>query len=470
MNKKIGFGVRYLSLLLVFSFTACQSQQAAEQTPESGLKPSGAAPEWAKNANIYEVNIRQYTPEGTFNAFATHLPRLREMGVDILWLMPIFPVSEARRKGTLGSYYAVADFRQVNPEFGNLEDFKSLVEAIHRLDMRIILDWVPNHTGWDHPWITERPEYYTKGKDGQITDPINPKTGKSWGWTDVADLNYDNADLRKAMQEDMLFWVNEFRIDGFRCDVAEEVPLDFWNTTCSMLRKANPQLFMLAEAEYPPHRNEEHFAMSYGWSFHHLMNDIAKGERNATDVKRWMVEDRKRFHKGYHMHFITNHDENSWNGTEFERLGKSVKAMAVLAFTLDGMPLIYSGQEAGWNKRLAFFEKDSISWQNTGEFEPFYARLLDLKHRNQALWNGADGGEPVFFETDQPKDVLLYMREKGQNRVVVLINLSPISKDIILDDPILEGSYSNVFANSSTAITPGMRIKLNAWDYLVLSR
>ena len=472
MNNRLTIFLLIAGILLTtaVSFISCNRQHAAEATAAGGLEPSAAAPEWAKNANIYEVNVRQYTPEGTFNAFATHLPRLKKMGVDILWFMPIFPVSEARRKGTLGSYYAVADFRRVNPEFGSPEDFAALIQKIHALDMRVILDWVPNHTGWDHPWITAHPEYYTKGKDGQITDPINPKTGKSWGWTDVADLNYENDDLRSAMQDDMLYWVREYQIDGFRCDVAEEVPLDFWKETTQKLRKAKPDLFMLAEAEFPPHRNEEYFAMSYGWSFHHLMNQIAKGERNASDIRRWLTEDRDAFRKGFHMHFITNHDENSWNGTEFERLGKAVKAMAVLSFTFDGMPLIYSGQESGLNKRLAFFEKDTISWNNLAEFEPFYTSLLDLKHRNRALWNGADGGEPIFLETGKPKDVLLFMREKGENRVVVLINLSAVPQETVLDDARLEGNYSNVFANSSTAITPGMRIKLNAWDYLVLAR
>jgi glycosidase len=472
MNNRPLFFVSVSAFVLIFgvSFWACHSQQASDAPPGTGLEPSPAAPAWAKNANIYEVNLRQYTPEGTFNAFASHLPRLKKMGVDILWFMPVFPVSEARRKGTLGSYYAVADFRKVNPEFGTMEDFSALIQKIHALDMRIILDWVPNHTGWDHPWITSNPEYYTKGKDGQITDPINPKTGKSWGWTDVADLNYDNKDLRQAMQNDMLYWVREHQIDGFRCDVAEEVPLDFWKETTQKLRSVKSDLFMLAEAEFPPHRNEAYFAMSYGWSFHHLMNQISKGDRNIEDIRRWLAEDRNSYRKGYHMHFITNHDENSWNGTEFERLGKAVKAMAVLAFTFDGMPLIYSGQEAGLNKRLAFFEKDTISWSNLTEFEPFYTTLLDLKHRNRALWNGADGGDPIFLETDKPGDVLLFMREKEQNRVVVLLNLSPIPQETVLNDARLEGSYSNVFANSSTTITPGMRIKLNAWDYLVLVR
>lgn len=473
MNRSILLLSTVVLLTISVSFVASSCKQASTTTATvapAALEPSAAAPAWADGANIYEVNIRQYTPEGSFKAFATHLPRLKNMGVDILWLMPIFPVSQERRKGTLGSYYAVSDFRQVNPEFGTMEDFRALLDEAHRIGLRVILDWVPNHTGWGHTWIKEHPEYYTQNKAGEIVDPVDPKTGKSWGWTDVADLNYDNADMRKAMIGDMLFWVKEIGVDGFRCDVAGEVPDDFWKEAAPQLRQANSGIFMLAEAEHPPHRNDEYFAMSYGWSFHHLMNEIAKGEKNASDVAAWLAEDRAQFRKGYHMQFITNHDENSWNGTEFERMGEAVKTMAVLAFTFDGMPLIYSGQEAGLNKRLQFFEKDTILWDNLPAYEPFYRSLLDLKHRNKALWNGAAGGEPVIIPVGDSKKVLVYLREKGDQRVVVILNLSPEPQDIVLEDKRLAGSYSNIFANSSTAVTPGMSLKLNAWDYLVLEK
>ncbi|MBX2926580.1 MAG: alpha-amylase [Saprospiraceae bacterium] len=463
---------RFLSLLLwAFSlaFWVSCKPEAREAAGIPALEPSTAAPAWADNANIYEVNIRQYTPEGTFTAFATHLPRLKAMGVDILWFMPIFPVSVERRKGTLGSYYAVSDFTAVNPEFGTMADFRAVVDSAKQLGMRVILDWVPNHTGWDHRWITEHPDFYTRNDTGEIIDPIDPKTGKSWGWTDVADLNYDNPELRKAMTQDMLFWLREVGVDGFRCDVASEVPDDFWSEAVPQLRQANPDLFMLAEAEHPPHRNLEWFAMSYGWSFHQLMNQIAQGEAKASDIKTWLAKDRKDFRKGYAMQFITNHDENSWNGTEFERMGEAVKAMAVLAFTFEGMPLIYSGQEAGLNRRLEFFEKDSIQWDNL-PYEVFYRTLLDLKHRNKALWNGAAGGEPIIISTEHDDKTLVFFREKEDNKVIVLLNLSPDPLDIVLKDKRLEGSYSNVFGNSSTAVTTGTSIHLSAWDYVILSK
>ncbi len=424
-------------------------------------------PDWAKNAVIYEVNLRQYTPEGTIAAFRHHLPRLRDLGVDILWFMPIHPISQTKRKGTLGSYYAVADYKAVNPEHGTLEEFKALVQEIHDLGMKVILDWVPNHTGWDHPWISQHPDWYTQDENGNILDPVNPETGESWGWTDVADLNYDVPEMRLAMIEAMKFWVTECDVDGFRCDVAHGVPADFWVQATDSLYALEP-LFMLAEAEVPELRNNGSFVMDYGWSFHHLMNEIARGEKNALDIERWLQEDRKKYTQGYHMHFTSNHDENSWAGTEFERLGEGHKAFAVLAATFDGMPLIYSGQEAAFNRRLAFFEKDSIDW---GDFPytDFYRTLFELKHRNQALWNGKDGGELQRIPTGADDKVFAFLREKNGDRLVVVINLSPDTQTITLQGSAYTGEYTNVFARGTTTLLEDMMMTLDGWEYAVFS-
>lgn len=451
------------------ALVACNQQPKEESLPARAISDTFEdGPSWAKNANIYEVNVRQYSPEGTFAAFAGHLPRLQAMEVDILWFMPVFPISERKRKGSLGSYYAVSDFTAINPAYGTLEEFKELVDRIHEMGMRVVLDWVPNHTGWDHRWITDHPDWYTRNEQGEITDPLNEETGKPHGWTDVADLNYDNSDLRQAMITDMLFWVKEVGIDGFRCDVAGEVPLDFWETSIAALRAVNPDLFMLAEAEKPELRNTGLFTASYGWSFHHLMNDIAQGKKPASAIGEWLKVDRERFLRGYHMHFITNHDENSWNGTVEERLGPAADAMAVLAFTLQGMPLIYSGQEAGLRKRLEFFEKDSIDWGNYAR-QGFYRTLLDLKHRNRALWNGKWGGLAVQLPTSNAEDIFAYYREKDGDKLIVILNLSGTYQDIVIDDPELAGDYTNVFGNSTMTVTGNMMMKLNPWDYLVLS-
>ncbi len=423
--------------------------------------------DWVKNANIYEVNIRQYTPEGTFKAFGAHLPRLREMGVDVLWLMPIFPISKENRKGSLGSYYAVGDYNKVNPEYGTPEDFKALVRQAHDLGMKVILDWVANHSGWDNPWVKEHPEWYTKNEKGEITDPIG-QDGKSWGWTDVADLDFNNLEMRQAQIDALKFWVRDMGVDGFRCDVAFEVPDEFWIDARTQLDSIRP-VFMLAEAEHAPHRNNGSFQMSYGWSFHKLMNAIAEGKEDATAIAEWLKQDREKFSKGFHMHFITNHDENSWNGTEFERMGDGVETFAVLAHTFDGMPLMYSGQEVSLNKRLRFFDKDTIDWSGAS-MKDFYATLLQLKHENTALWNGAEGGEPKIISNTNEKAVFSYMREKGENRVVVVLNLTGESQEVSLNGSDYVGDYTNLFANRSITLSEDMVFQLNPWDYFVLVR
>ncbi|MCR9100207.1 MAG: alpha-amylase family glycosyl hydrolase [bacterium] len=464
-------------LLMVTTLAACgggagptSAENESEPMEQPDLLPSAATPEWAAQANIYEVNVRQYTPSGTLEAFAKHLPRLKEMGVDILWFMPVYPISEARRKGSLGSYYAVADYTAVNPAFGTMEEFKALVSQIHDMDMRVILDWVPNHTGWDHPWITEHPEYYTQDSLGNVIDPIDPKTGESWGWTDVADLNYDNPALREAMIGEMLFWLEEVGIDGYRCDVAGEVPDDFWAQAVPRLRAVNPELFMLAESDHPPHRNEEWFAMNYGWEFHHLMNAIAKGERSPLAIDTVLAKKAAVYNRGYFMNFLTNHDENSWQGTIEERMGSAADAMAVLAFTIDGMPLMYSGQEAGLNHRLKFFEKDTIPW-NGFKKTRFYKTLLDLKHSNPALGNGLAGGvlERITVE-NAGEEIYAYRRVKGRHQVVVFLNLSEEPQTFTLSQEDLAGEYTNVFANSTLKLTPEMSMNLSPWSYLLLEQ
>lgn len=458
------------AVLVVVSFIGACGQRESGSVAEVGMPADEGRdqPSWAKNANIYEVNIRQYTPEGTFVAFARHLPRLQAMGVDILWFMPIFPISEKKRKGALGSYYAVSDYTAVNPQFGTLEEFKALVDRIHGLGMKVVLDWVPNHTGWDHHWIEEHPDWYTRNEKGEIIDPINEKTKQPHGWTDVADLNYSNPELRQAMIGEMKFWLTEAAIDGYRCGVAGEVPLDFWEEAIPALREVNPEIFMLAEAEVPAQRNKGLFTASYGWSFHHLMNDIAQGEATADSIDSWLKRDQGRFQRGYHMHFITNHDENSWNGTIGERMGNAADAMAVLAFTFQGMPLIYSGQEAGLDKRLRFFEKDTIDWEQY-PLQEFYHTLLELKHRNRGLWNGDWGGQPLKLATGNPKDIYAFYREKAGDKVIVILNLSSEYQDIVLDNADVTGDYTNVFGNSTMTVTPKMMMKLNPWDYIVLS-
>ncbi len=428
-----------LTTLLMLTLQGCSR---SDVRPHSSQKIShfipAPPPDWTKNATIYEVNLRQYTREGTFNAFRRHLTRLEKLGVDILWLMPIYPIGEERRKGGMGSPYSVRDYRATNPDMGTRKDFRALVKDIHRHGMKIILDWVPNHSAFDNPWITAHPEWYTKDENGQITHP------EGTDWTDVADLNYDQPEMRKEMTTSMAYWVRQFDIDGFRCDVAGFVPNDFWKENNAALQNIKP-LFLLAEWDDPAlHRAGFH--MTYTWGFHHLLNQLAKGEKKAPDVVAYMQEERQKFQPGdYRMCFTTNHDENTWKGSIHERMGEAGDAMNVLAFTLFGMPLIYSGQEAGLQKRLSFFEKDEIDWSDLSK-SGFYQTLLSLKHRNPALWNGRHGAPAEFFPTPN-KDLLIFTRHKAGRSVYVFINLSAHTQEFHFNKFENAPAFTNVFTD-----------------------
>jgi len=479
--------------LAFFFITSCDNKTSKEEngsTQPEWDKPR--VPDWHKHAVIYEVNLRHYTPEGTFKAFREHLPRLQEMGLDILWLMPIHPVSEKRRKGPMGSPYAVTDYKAVNPDYGTKEDFKALLDEIHEAGMYCLLDWVPNHTGWDNQWIKDHPDWYTKNSEGEITDPLNPDTGEPWGWTDVADLNYDNQDMRSAMINAMSYWVNEFGIDGFRVDVAHSVPVDFWDQCTDSLYNHKP-LFMLAEAEEPELRNTGAFIMDYGWEMHHLLNDIAISQsanrsaalkleqgnlvdgagdviekKDALDIDSLLAKKDAVYENGYQMHFTSNHDENAWAGTEFQRMGDGHKAFAVLTSTFDGMPLIYTGQEEAMDKKLAFFEKDEVPWEDF-EYEGFYKTLFDLKEQNQALWNGEYGGELIKLKTGNDENIYAFGRAKGEDKVVVVINLSSKPQEGNMMTGAFQGEYVDVFSDEEVNLTNELPLQLTAWEYMVLS-
>ena len=376
---------------------------------------------WSRSANIYEVNIRQYTQEGTIKAFAAHLPRLKKMGVDIIWIMPVQPIGVQERKGTLGSYYAVRDYTAVNPEFGNLDDFKNMVKQAHALGMHVILDWVANHTAWDHPWATGHSDWFLKNEKGEIYPVTYTEGGQTEHWSDVIGLDYSNKALWKGMTDAMAFWVRAADIDGFRCDVAGRVPTPFWNQARDELNKIKP-MFMLAEADKPEH-HEHAFDMSYGWDSLAVFKNVAKGTADARDLRQLVTNPPKAFPRdAYRMRFTNNHDVDSWDGSDTELYGPAFKAMAVLAATLPGMPLIYGGQEAGLSKKLEFFEKDPIQWK-TYEYSGFYAKLLKLKKRNPALWNGQYGGGVEVLDTANDK-VFAYKRQMGTNVVKVVVNVS----------------------------------------------
>lgn len=377
--------------------------------------------DWSRNASIYEVNVRQYTPEGTLAAMAAHLPRLQKMGVSILWFMPIQPIGQLKRKGGLGSYYAIADHTAVNPEFGTMADFRALVQQAHALGMKVILDWVANHTAWDHVWTQQHPEWYLKNDQGEIHSYLYDNGTEIEDWSDVCGLDYENPSLWPAMTEAMLHWLREADIDGFRCDVAGLVPTPFWEQARSQMAQVKP-VFMLAEWA-DPRLHAKAFDMTYDWSLYEVLKKIAKGQGDARDLRHYLEQPDKVYPAdAYRMTFTANHDTNSWHGHDAAHYGDAFRAMAVLAATLPGMPLVYSGQESGLNKQLQFFEKDAIDW---GDFQhaDFYAGLLQLKKEHPALRNGAAGGAVEILESGH-HGVFRFQRQRDGRRVRVTVNLT----------------------------------------------
>ena len=383
-----------------------------------------------KDGVIYEANIRQYSESGKFEDFTKDIYKLKDLGIKIIWLMPIHPISKTNRKGTLGSYYSISDYKAVNPEFGNKDDLDELIKEAHKHDMLVILDWVANHTGWDHKWIKNKPDYYTKNENGEITDPINPSTGESWGWTDVADLNFDNMEMQNEMIEAMEYWVKEHEIDGYRLDAAHSCPASFWKKSIERLKKIK-NVLMLAESDgYHTGGFEliELFDMSYNWSGHHVLNRIYKKENNSEDLKLNINRNLNDYSsKHVLMNFTSNHDENTWAGTVFDRYGDGAKTFAALTYFLPGIPLIYNGQEYGLNKRLEFFEKDFIT-KKQSDFYEFYSNLNSLKKENNIL----DIDSEIKFEIIETnnKNLICYKRTKNNDSMYFVANLSEESQEI----------------------------------------
>ncbi len=376
---------------------------------------------WSRSANIYEVNVRQYTPEGTLNAFGAHLPRLQQMGVDILWFMPIHPIGKLKRKGKLGSYYAVSDYKAINPEFGKLKDFKALVQQAHELGMKVIIDWVANHTAWDHEWVKQHPEWYLKNDKGQIQSYRYDNGTEVEDWTDVVGLDYSQKTLWTAMIQAMQYWVKETDIDGFRCDVAHLLPLKFWQQARAKLDAQKP-MFMLAESD-DAHLHDAAFDMTYDWALQDVLKKIAKGQADVRDLKDYLASAANALPTdGYRMTFTANHDTNSWHNHDAGHFGDAFAAMAVIAATFPGMPLVYGGQESGLNKMLQFFEKDTIDWQNF-KHEKLYANLLAMKKKHPALHNGVLGAPVEVFDAEN-HHILAFRRQRGIDVVSVQVNMS----------------------------------------------
>ena len=413
--------MKNILLLFILFFISCNDQKELSTSFNVNQIKDGV---------IYEANIRQYSESGKFEDFTKDIYKLKDLGVKIIWLMPIHPISKTNRKGTLGSYYSISDYKAVNPEFGNKDDLDELIKEAHKHDMLVILDWVANHTGWDHKWIKNKPDYYTKNENGEITDPINPTTGESWGWTDVADLNFDNMEMQNEMIKAMEYWVKEYDIDGYRLDAAHSCPVSFWKKSIERLKKIK-NVLMLAESDgYHTGGFEliELFDMSYNWSGHHVLNRIYKKENNSEDLKLNINRNLNDYSsKHVLMNFTSNHDENTWAGTVFDRYGDGAKTFAALTYFLPGIPLIYNGQEYGLNKRLEFFEKDFIA-KKQSDFYEFYSNLNSLKKENNIL----DIDSEIKFEIIETnnKNLICYKRTKNNDSMYFVANLSEESQEI----------------------------------------
>jgi glycosidase len=439
-----------MTKLLLTLLCALASAYSSAQTVSTVVHP-----DWSKNAAIYEANIRQYSQEGTFKKFEEYLPELKKMGVGVIWIMPINPIGKVNRKGNLGSYYSVADYLAVNPEFGTPEDFHHLVNAIHAQGMKVIIDWVANHTAWDHPWATSHPEFYVHDAKGNFVAPVPD-------WADVIKLDYHNPQLRTEMINALKFWVTDYDIDGFRCDVAAMVPTVFWNEARKQLDQIKP-VFMLAEA-FEPELQEHAFDMTYGWQFKDLWGEIAKGKKNAADLAAYMSSEEAGYNaNSYRMLHTSNHDLNSWEGTEFDRLGDAAETFLVLSNTLKGMPLLYEGQEAGNHKALSFFERDPIVWKDH-KFRALYTSLFHLKQNNHALWNGLYGGQPQLIHTSDDQHIFAFVRNKDSDEVIGIFNLSDKTRQFNSTDPALLGKFTDPLTGKSVAAPH----ELKAWEYILL--
>ncbi|MHC1707809.1 MAG: alpha-amylase family glycosyl hydrolase [Bacteroidales bacterium] len=418
-------------------------------------------PARAKDLVIYEVNLRQYTPSGTIKDFIRHLPRLKAMGVSILWIMPVHPIGEKNKKGTLGSYYSVRDYFSVDPFYGSMNDFKELVVTAHRNEMLILLDWVANHTSWDNPLTLSHPEYYTRDKQGNFLPPF-PE------WEDVIKLDYDNPEVWRYMIQALQYWVDETGIDGYRCDMANLVPALFWKEAIAEIRQIK-DVFMLAEAE---DRNllEMGFDAIYNWNIFHVFNGFIHQNDNAARLDLLIEHNFITFPGQYNqMFFTSNHDENSWNGSAIERLGSALDACTLLTFTLPGIPLIYSGQEAGNTKRLSFFDKDLIEWKED-KMTTFYQQLAHIRKSHPALWSNPYGGAFKRISNTKNHQVFSFVREKNGSNILVIVNLSWEAAEIVLNNYHTEGEYFDLINHKKVHLVPGASWNLPAWGTYLLAK
>ena len=422
-------------------------------------------PKWAYDATIYELNTRQATPEGTFQAAEALLPTLRENGIDIIWVMPCQPIGKITRKGTLGSYYSIVDYCAINPEFGTREDFEHFLAAAHKQGFKVILDWVANHTAPDSEW--------TKNEGWHYRDSLG-NLMVQYDWTDISKLNYGNQAMREEMLKAMHWWMDSIGIDGFRCDVAGEVPIDFWNWAMGDLRQTYPQMFTLAEDEDKAQElTETAFDMYYGWTLHHIMNEVAQGKKGVEDLWAYFEKaDTTIRSEAIRMNFISNHDENSWNGTEQERMGEAVSLFAAFCYVVPGMPMIYTGQLSGNHHRLEFFEKDLIDTDEAYAQADLYKSLNALRARNKVLFSPEVGAPMVRIPADNETIFACARKNEGRghdNTVIAVMNMSGEEQEVTLDLTGYEGKYS-CLCGKKVQLETAQSFSMKPWSFKIFEK
>ena len=458
-----------LAASMLFSLTACGNDKKNSE-PETFkedevVEGDRLQADWVDTAIMYEVNVRQYTEEGTFNAFSEHLERLKEMGVNTLWFMPIYSISEVNKKGTLGSYYSIRDYKSVNSEFGTLEDFQALVDKAHEMGFKVVLDWVANHTGWDHTWITEHPEYYAKDEDGNIIFPMNTD------WTDVAQLDYTNENMRAAMIDAMKFWIEEVDVDGFRCDYAQGVPIDFWESARAELDKIKPIYMVAEDGTNSDSLLSAAFDSNYHFEFYDALKLSSSIANTADDLEKYV--DRALPYGAFKMNFLDNHDKNTYDGTLEDRFGtNALGALYTLIFTAEGMPLIYSGNEEDTNISLEFFEKDNIEFGDY-KYSELLSRLCEIKTTYEPLYNGTAGGNARIMEDDN-KSVIAFERVKNGKKITVVVNVSANEQTVKYESKfssgtiLLHGDKTGILEDEDSKLNTKDLNSLGAWEYYII--
>ena len=458
-------GWYFLITLFASSCKLMPRNESSETNQSTAMKGPYITPSWVQHTNIYEVNLRQYTKAGTFNAFALELPRLKEMGVETLWFMPLTPIAKQNRKGTLGSYYACSDYTAINEEFGTADDFKQLVKQSHEMGFKIIIDWVANHTGWDHVWTKQHPDYY-------LRDSATGTFKIASGMDDIIELDYANPALRKAMIDAMKYWVTEFDIDGFRCDLAFWVELNFWKEARPVLDAVKPLFWFGEYDDLDKSEYGEVFDASYTWTFMHRAKDFYQQGLPIDSLVSVLQRYDRLGDSTLRSWFTTNHDENSWNGTEYEKYGKMAKALAVFSITWNGVPLVYSGQEIGNRKRIEFFEKDQfVPGADADALFGFYKQLLQLKKQHPALGAGDPSIETHRIKTSADDKVFCFLRKKENREVLVVLNLSAAA-DLhfdLLDNRVM-GTYRNALSGAANDFSATRGFEMQPWEFLVYEK